>query len=142
MQFDPGVEQRRFAAGVAVGENSKTAARESTVDDGQSTIFSQRYSICEYVCVKEIAWIKTIEPESARGELKELYDQVTTPHGTVDNVMKAHSLRPRTMRGHLVLYKSVLHDDSITLPLWYLECIASYTSMINHCDYSQFMTLC
>lgn len=82
------------------------------------------------------AWIEIVEPEDASGELKSLYDQVTTPHGTVDNVMKAHSLRPRTMNGHLVLYKSVLHDDSIVLPLWYLECVASYTSIINQCDYS------
>jgi len=72
----------------------------------------------------------------AAGRLKELYQRVTTPHGTVDNVMRAHSLRPETMEGHLVLYKSVLHDPANTLPLWFLEVVASFVSMSNRCDYS------
>ena len=72
----------------------------------------------------------------ASGRLKELYQRVTTPHGTVDNVMRAHSLRPETMEGHLVLYKSVLHNPANTLPFWFLEVVASYVSMTNRCDYS------
>ncbi len=83
-----------------------------------------------------IAWIKTIEPEDASGPLALAYEQAKTPQGTVDNVMKAHSLRPRTMEGHLALYRSVLHAEDIVLPLWFLETIASYVSMINACDYS------
>ncbi len=76
-------------------------------------------------------------PEAeATGVLKDMYDQAMTPHGTVDNVMKAHSLRPHTMHGHVTLYKSVLHHPDITLPLWFLEVIASYTSIKNNCDYS------
>lgn len=83
-----------------------------------------------------IAWIETIEPEAAEGTLRTLYEQVRTPHGTVDNVMKAHSLRPHTLEGHLVLYRSVLHNPANTLPLWFLETVASYTSIVNRCDYS------
>lgn len=83
-----------------------------------------------------IAWIDTVDPDAAEGELKELYDRVRTPHGTVDNVMKAHSLRPHTLEGHLVLYKSVLHNPANVLPLWFLETIASYTSIVNRCEYS------
>ncbi len=83
-----------------------------------------------------IAWIDTVDPDTAEGELKELYDRVRTPHGTVDNVMKAHSLRPHTLEGHLVLYKSVLHNPANVLPLWFLETIASYTSIVNRCEYS------
>lgn len=83
-----------------------------------------------------IAWIETIEPEAADGVLRALYDRVTTPHGTVDNVMKAHSLRPHTMQGHVALYRSVLHHPDITLPLWFLEVVASYTSILNKCEYS------
>ncbi len=83
-----------------------------------------------------VAWIKTIEPEDASGPLVQAYEQAKTPHGTVDNVMKAHSLRPRTMEGHLALYRSVLHAEDIVLPLWFLETVASYVSMINGCDYS------
>lgn len=82
------------------------------------------------------AWIKMIEDWHAEGVLKEMYDKVRTPHGTVDNVMRAHSLRPHTMEGHVVLYKSVLHNPDNTLPFWFLEVIASYTSILNNCAYS------
>jgi uncharacterized peroxidase-related enzyme len=82
------------------------------------------------------AWIKMIPLAEATGKLKELYQRVTTPHGTVDNVMRAHSLRPLSMEGHLVLYKNVLHNPDNTLPFWFLEVVASYVSMTNRCDYS------
>ena len=35
-----------------------------------------------------------------------------------------------------MLYKSVLHSDEITLPLWFLEVVAAYVSMLNSCEYS------
>jgi uncharacterized peroxidase-related enzyme len=82
------------------------------------------------------AWIRMIPLAEATGKLKEMYQRVTTPHGTVDNVMRAHSLRPHSMEGHLVLYKNVLHNPDNTLPFWFLEVVASYVSMTNRCDYS------
>lgn len=82
------------------------------------------------------AWIEMIAEDDATGDLRELYDQARTPHGTVDNVMKVHSLRPHTMQGHIALYRSVLHHPDITLPLWFLEVVASYTSIKNNCKYS------
>ncbi len=82
------------------------------------------------------AWIEMIADEKADGFLKEMYDKVRTPHGTVDNVMRAHSLRPQTMDGHVTLYRSVLHNDANTLPFWFLEVVASYTSILNDCEYS------
>jgi uncharacterized peroxidase-related enzyme len=50
--------------------------------------------------------------------------------------MRAHSLRPLSMQGHLVLYRNVLHNPDNTLPFWFLEVVASYTSMTNKCAYS------
>lgn len=72
----------------------------------------------------------------ATGVLKTMYEKVMTPHRTVDNVMRAHSLRPHTMEGHLALYKSVLHNPENTLPFWFLEVVASYVSITNRCAYS------
>jgi uncharacterized peroxidase-related enzyme len=72
----------------------------------------------------------------ATGKLKEMYQLVTTPHGTVDNVMRAHSLRPHTMQGHVVLYRSVLHNPDNVLPLWFLEAVSCCVSMANDCAYS------
>ena len=65
-----------------------------------------------------------------------MYDKARTPHGTVDNVMRAHSLRPHTMAGHMALYRSVLHNPDNTLPFWFLEVLACQTSIVNRCGYS------
>ena len=82
------------------------------------------------------AWIHMIPLEQAQGPLAAAYEKVKTPHGTVDNVMKAHSLRPHTMEGHSALYKSVLHHTGNSTPVWFLECLGIYTSLANRCDYS------
>ncbi len=82
------------------------------------------------------AWIKMINDEEADADLARAFNLARTPHGTVDNVMRVHSLRPHTMEGHLALYKSVLHHPATTLPLWFLEVVASYVSTVNNCLYS------
>jgi uncharacterized peroxidase-related enzyme len=82
------------------------------------------------------AWIKLIAYDDATGHLKQLYDRVKGPNNAIDNVMKAHSLRPHTMEGHSALYKAVLHHTGNTLPVWFLECLGIYTSLANRCDYS------
>ena len=86
--------------------------------------------------VVKSAWISMIADENADKYLNDIFNQARSPHGTLDNVMRIHSLRPSTMIGHLTLYKSVLHSDEITLPLWFLEVIAAYVSMLNSCEYS------
>ena len=82
------------------------------------------------------AWIKMINDSEANNELNEVLKLARTPHGTVDNVMRVHSLRPSTMRGHIFLYRSVLHDETNTIPTWFQETISSYVSIINNCKYS------
>tara|TARA_A100001388_G_scaffold25423_1_gene16452 strand:+ start:529 stop:1110 length:582 start_codon:yes stop_codon:yes gene_type:complete len=86
--------------------------------------------------LKQAAWISMVEDEEADDQLKQIFDVARTPHGTLDNVMRIHSLRPASMIGHVTLYKSVLHSDEITLPLWFLEVIAAYVSILNSCEYS------
>ena len=82
------------------------------------------------------AWIRMIPDDEADADLTDALAGARTPHGTVDNVLRVHSLRPNTMRGHMVLYKAALHDDANTLPMWLQETIASYVSVLNDCDYS------
>jgi len=77
-----------------------------------------------------------IEDQDADPELLEVLKLARTPHGTVDNVMRVHSLRPNTMKGHVILYRAALHDDANTLPVWLQEVIGSYVSLLNDCDYS------
>ena len=82
------------------------------------------------------AWIKLVSDEEADDQLLDVLKLARTPHGTVDNVMRVHSLRPNTMRGHVVLYRSALHDEMNTLPTWLQETISSYVSILNECPYS------
>jgi len=82
------------------------------------------------------AWIQLVPYAESTGALRVLYDRVKGPGGVIDNVMKAHSLRPHTMEGHSALYKAVLHHTGNVLPVWFLECLGIYTSLSNRCDYS------
>ena len=82
------------------------------------------------------AWIKMIPDEEASEDLLDILKLARTPHGTVDNVMRVHSLRPNTMRGHVVLYRAALHVKTNTLPEWLQETISSYVSILNECPYS------
>jgi uncharacterized peroxidase-related enzyme len=80
-------------------------------------------------------WIETVEYEDAEGRLKTLYDRVRAPDGQIDNIMKAHALRPHTLEGHMTLYKYVLHHPNNTLPKWQLELLGVYVSHLNGCAY-------
>jgi len=82
------------------------------------------------------AWIKMLSDDDADESLSKALDFARTPHGTVDNVMRVHSLRPATMNGHVVLYRACLHDDSNSIPTWFQEVISSYVSTLNNCEYS------
>jgi uncharacterized peroxidase-related enzyme len=82
------------------------------------------------------AWIRMISDEDADEHLRETLDLARTPHGTVDNVMRVHSLRPNTMKGHVILYRACLHDEANSIPMWFQEVISSYVSTLNTCPYS------
>jgi uncharacterized peroxidase-related enzyme len=82
------------------------------------------------------AWIEMLGDDDASPELAHALATVKTPAGTVDNVMRVHSLRPHTMLGHWTLYRSVLHNEGNSLGTDFLEVVASYTSMLNNCAYS------
>ena len=82
-----------------------------------------------------MAWINTIALSEASGKLQKLYQRVAGPDGQIDNILKAHSLRPHTLTGHMTLYKNVLHHADNTLPKWYLESVGVYVSLINQCEY-------
>ena len=82
------------------------------------------------------AWISMITDDQANEDLLDALQLARTPHGTVDNVMRVHSHRPNTMRGHVALYRAALHDDNNTIPEWLQETLSSYVSILNKCEYS------
>lgn len=77
-----------------------------------------------------------IPDSEATGNVKKMFDLARTPHGTIDNVLRVHGLRPHTIEGHISLYRSVLHHPGNTIPKWFLETAGTYTSMLNQCEYS------
>lgn len=82
-----------------------------------------------------MTWIETIPYEKATGRLKTLYDRIKGPGTHVDNIMKAHSLRPHTMEAHMVMYKYVLYHSGNKIESWMLETIGAYVSVLNGCGY-------
>lgn len=82
------------------------------------------------------AWIKMLSDEEADADLSDAFALARTPHGTLDNVMRVHGLRPATLRGHVALYRAALHEDANTIPPWLQETVASYVSILNDCPYS------
>ncbi len=82
-----------------------------------------------------MAWIERISPESAEGNLAELYGQVAGADGHVDHILQAHSLRPRTLAAHLALYKAVLHARPNDLSPRERELVGVCVSQLNGCEY-------
>ncbi len=82
-----------------------------------------------------MAWINTISWDNSHSLLRKLYQRVKGSKDQIDNILKVHSLRPHTLKGHLILYKSVLHHSKNQLPKWYLESIGIFVSMLNACQY-------
>ncbi len=56
--------------------------------------------------------IQIVPEGEATGELAELYRRFGNPDGTVDNVLKVHSLNPASLRAHCALYVQSMHDRS------------------------------
>ena len=83
----------------------------------------------------QVTWIRTVAYEDAEGDLRALYERVKGPDDNVDNIMLAHSLRPHTMKGHMALYKHVLHNAHNAVPKAFLETLGVFVSLLNECNY-------
>ncbi len=81
-----------------------------------------------------MAWIKTVEKEDASAELLEAYERVAGSRGEVANILKIHSLSPRTMLAHLQLYMELMFGPS-PLSRAERERIAVVVSVTNDCHY-------
>lgn len=81
------------------------------------------------------AWIRTVGPDEADGRLRRLYQRVATDEGHVDAILRAHSLRPRTLEAHLSLYKAALHARPHALTRRERELVGVVVSRENGCDY-------
>ena len=82
-----------------------------------------------------MAWIKTIDPQDADPELRELYEAGTDdPDEGVDHILQIYSLHPAGLAAHLALYRAVMAGTA-TLRKVDREMIALVVSQRNDCHY-------
>ena len=81
-----------------------------------------------------MAWIRMIDEDDAEGVLREHYDKLREPWGGVDNILKIHSLNPRSLKGHFDFYKVLMRGRS-PLSRSQREMIAVVVSAVNQCHY-------
>jgi uncharacterized peroxidase-related enzyme len=81
-----------------------------------------------------MAWIKTIEPEEAAGELKDEYDKAVRRAGKVFNILKVQSLNPAALKASMQLYLAAMFGPS-GLTRAEREMLATVVSWANDCFY-------
>jgi alkylhydroperoxidase family enzyme len=81
-----------------------------------------------------MAWIKTIAPEEATGELKGLYDDAVRRAGRVFNIVSVQSLNPPVLDASMKIYLAVMYGPS-SLSRAEREMLATVTSWANDCFY-------
>lgn len=82
-----------------------------------------------------MAWIQTVDETEATGIVKEEYDAAITRAGQLYNIVRLFSVRPKSMRAFVELYKAVMHDADCPLTRMQREMIATVVSQVNDCDY-------
>lgn len=81
-----------------------------------------------------MAYIETIAPDDADGELKRLYDEAIRRAGRVYGILRLQSLNPPVLAASLELYKAVMFGPS-PLSRAEREAIAVTVSRSNDCFY-------
>ncbi len=81
-----------------------------------------------------MAWIKTIEPQEATGELRQEYDKALGRAGKVFNILKVQGLNGRTLRASMELYLATMYGSS-GLSRAEREMLATVVSWANRCFY-------
>lgn len=75
--------------------------------------------------------IKMIEAAEAEGKLKELYDKF---NGRMANILKVHSLNPKSLETHYQYYRAIMFGKS-PLKREIREIIGVVVSKVNNCFY-------
>lgn len=83
-----------------------------------------------------MAYIDIIQPENAKGELKEIYEDLQKSRGKVAEVHKIQSLNPESITAHMDLYMRVMFGKS-PLKRAQREMMAVVVSAANECEYCQ-----
>ena len=82
-----------------------------------------------------MAWIETVDTADATGIVKEEYDAAMARVGEIYNIVKLFSVRPKSMRAFVNLYKVVMIEDDSPLSRMQREMIATVVSKVNEYHY-------
>jgi alkylhydroperoxidase family enzyme len=83
----------------------------------------------------EAAWITTVDEERAREQVAAAYAQAASREtGRVANILKVHSLNPRSLLAHRTLFRTLMFGRS-PLQRYQREMIAVVVSALNECHY-------
>jgi hypothetical protein len=83
----------------------------------------------------QAAWITTIDEEDASGDLAKAYAECAdSATGRAAHIMKVHSLSPRSMLAHRVLYRTLMFGPS-PLERYQREMIGVVVSALAQCAY-------
>ena len=81
------------------------------------------------------AWIHMVGEDEAAGDLAALYHRTRDRRtGKVDNILRIHGQRPRTLEAHWLLYRTVMYGRS-GLSRAEREMVAVVASAANRCHY-------
>lgn len=80
------------------------------------------------------AWIETIPPSEADGELADVYRRIGGRSGAVAHILSCESLHPEGMRDHYALYRTLMFGKG-ALSRAERESIAVVVSAVNGCHY-------
>ena len=79
-------------------------------------------------------WVEHVSEDRAQGLIAKIYNGIRRSWGGVDNIVKAHSLKPQALRALMTFYNGVMHGDG-ELSLKQREMIAVTVSALNDCHY-------
>lgn len=82
-----------------------------------------------------MAWIRTVDADEATGIVKAEYEAALGRAGHIYNIVKLLSVRPKSMRPFLELYRVIMFDPDSPLTRMQREMIATVVSKVNACDY-------
>ena len=81
-----------------------------------------------------MAWIRTVPPGEAEGELAREYATAEKRAGRVFKILELQSQNPRTLHDGIRFYLTVMHGQS-GLTRIHRELLATVVSSINSCHY-------
>jgi hypothetical protein len=82
-----------------------------------------------------MAWIRTIPPAAASGELRRQYEAAEKRAGKVFQILEIQSLRPNLLKASTRLYLEAMYGRDSALTRAQREMIATTVSRANECFY-------